>query len=69
MMSPMQYKVSLLLSGGFSGMVTWFCCFPADTLKTRMQTQPPNCNKTIGDLAMEIYRTRGVFGLYRGIHI
>ena len=68
-MPSLQYKISLLLCGGFSGVVTWTLCFPADTLKTRVQTQPTNCTKSLFTLASEIYRARGILGLYNGIHV
>lgn len=37
-MSSNQVSLRLFLGGGFSGMATWFICYPADHLKTRLQT-------------------------------
>ena len=35
-LSPQQVKMRMFLGGGFAGMVTWFVCYPADHLKTRL---------------------------------
>ena len=37
-LQPSQVKLRLFLAGGFSGMITWFVCYPVDTLKTKLQT-------------------------------
>ena len=37
-LQPYQVKLRLFLSGGFSGMLTWFVAYPIDTLKTKLQT-------------------------------
>ena len=39
--SGWQKNVSLLLAGGFAGQTTWLICYPADFLKTRLQTAKP----------------------------
>ena len=37
-MTDPQVKLRIFVSGGFAGVFTWFFCYPADTLKTRLQT-------------------------------
>ena len=45
--SDLAVKLRLFCSGGFAGMMTWTVAYPADTLKTRLQTQPQDCTKSM----------------------
>jgi solute carrier family 25 carnitine/acylcarnitine transporter 20/29 len=38
-MSDSQVALRQFLSGGIAGMITWTAAFPADTIKTRLQSE------------------------------
>jgi len=58
-----------MLSGGVAGVTTWCFCYPADFLKTRLQTAQPGDNRGVWKLASEIYREKGILSMYKGIHV
>ena len=65
-----QRNLALSMSGGIAGIFTWLFCYPADTLKTKLQTAGPNCNKSAFGIAVEIYTAQGgLLRLYRGVHV
>jgi hypothetical protein len=55
-----------LLGGVLSGISYWTAFFPADTVKSLMQTRPDYGDRTFTDVFKAIYRSEGVAGLYRG---
>ena len=61
-------KVGVFFAGGFAGCTTWLLCYPADFLKTRLQTSE-GCNKGLFRLAADIYREKGLMRMYKGIHV
>jgi len=65
------------LSGAFAGAAYNLVCFPADTIKSTMQTEaelrpaPAGITgpRSFGTVAKELYRARGLPGLYAGCGI
>lgn len=60
------------VAGASAGISYNFLFFPADTIKSRMQTlppPPPGVNRTFLSEGMSIWRQHGVQGLYRGCGI
>lgn len=62
-----------MLSGALAGMAYNFLFYPADTVKSKMQTgelTPPHVRKpTFWTVGQELWRTHGMKGLYRGCGI
>jgi solute carrier family 25 (mitochondrial carnitine/acylcarnitine transporter), member 20/29 len=54
----------LQLAGGLSGMAYWTAFFPADTVKSCMQTEPALAQKGFFATFGHIYRTHGLRALY-----
>ena len=51
-------------------MLTWTVCYPADFLKTRLQTMKPEHGRvSLFNLALDIYNERGFLSMYKGIHV
>ena len=52
-----------------TGMAYWSAFYPADTVKTEMQTRDAGsgASKSFFSTFRDIYRTSGVRGLYRGL--
>ncbi|KAI8808321.1 mitochondrial carrier domain-containing protein [Cladochytrium replicatum] len=66
----------LMLSGALAGMAFNGVLFPADVVKSRMQTEEifekgvrEGAKRTFGQAMRELYRAEGVRGLYRGFGI
>ncbi|CAK7204433.1 mitochondrial ornithine carrier protein [Sporothrix eucalyptigena] len=61
------------LAGATAGMSYNFLFFPADTIKSRMQTTPlggaPTLRRTFWDEARALYKQAGIRGFYRGCGI
>lgn len=55
-----------MLAGAMAGVGYWTIPFPADTVKTKIQTAPPGVKMKFWPTLMEIVRKEGVPGLYRG---
>lgn len=55
-----------MFSGSCAGVAYWSANFPADTIKSRVQTDPALAQRTPLDLARTIAREEGVGALYRG---
>mmetsp|Transcript_28183 Transcript_28183/g.32437 ORF Transcript_28183/g.32437 Transcript_28183/m.32437 type:complete len:323 (+) Transcript_28183:62-1030(+) len=59
-----------LLGGALAGVAYWTAFYPADTVKSRMQTQPEHLSaggtSSFFQTFLSMYRTDGVRGLYRG---
>lgn len=47
---PGLQSAAQLFAGGFAGTTTWIICYPADFLKTRLQTAEPGCSKGVFQL-------------------
>jgi hypothetical protein len=66
---PKSWQV--ILAGGTGGMGYWGAFYPADTVKTEMQTVSSNgkggASSTFMESFRNIYRTRGISGLYAGL--
>lgn len=62
--------VSTLTAGSLSGIAYWTAFFPADTVKTVMQTrQLAGADVSFTRCFAEMYRAQGIRGLYRGYGI
>mmetsp|Transcript_11107 Transcript_11107/g.34060 ORF Transcript_11107/g.34060 Transcript_11107/m.34060 type:complete len:302 (-) Transcript_11107:30-935(-) len=59
---------ALMLSGGLAGVSYWALVYPADLIKTRIQTDSDVNPRYRGvlDCARQLYREGGLRGLYRG---
>ena len=49
--STIRSKLSFSLAGGLAGVSTWALIYPADFLKTRLQTAKPGCKLGVFSLA------------------
>jgi hypothetical protein len=49
-----------------SGIGYWTAFYPADTVKTMIQTNPDHSGKGFVQTLMEVYKEKGIRGLYRG---
>lgn len=59
-----------MVSGAVAGMSYNFIFFPADTIKSKMQTgELTNIKPTFMDVGKELYKAHGLKGLYRGCGI
>ena len=69
--SKSEVSLALMMCGGFSGQTYWLLSYPADFLKTRLQTAAPTpgCKKSMITIAREIFRENGLIRIYRGIHV
>lgn len=55
-----------LLGGALSGVGYWTAFFPADTVKSMIQTNPDHYDKGFIETLIKVYQKEGVRGLYRG---
>jgi hypothetical protein len=55
-----------LLGGAMAGIAYWTAFYPADTVKSAIQTNPDFAKKSFGETFMSMYRNEGYAGLYRG---
>lgn len=55
-----------MIGGSCSGFSYWTVFFPADTVKSRIQTNVLAKNKSFKDVFVMIYKNEGIKGLYRG---
>lgn len=55
-----------MIAGSCSGFSYWTIFFPADSVKSRMQTDMSAQNKKFLQVLKMVYRTEGIRGLYRG---
>lgn len=58
-----------MCSGALAGMMYNFMFFPADTIKSKIQTGELNTRPTFMNVGRELYRARGLKGLYSGCGI
>jgi solute carrier family 25 carnitine/acylcarnitine transporter 20/29 len=57
---------AILVAGGVGGTVFWAANFPADLVKTRLQTRRTTTPVSLSSVVKEVYRTDGLRGFYRG---
>lgn len=55
-----------MLAGACAGVSYWTIPFPADTVKSRIQTAPPGVKLNFWPVLFDIVRKEGVAALYRG---
>jgi hypothetical protein len=70
MSSAFAGESATFFAGGFSGIAAWALAYPADTIKTYLQTLPlatPAHERTIAHAARTIVIERGVSYFYRGL--
>jgi len=68
------HGIYLLFAGGTAGSLAWFCSYPLDVVKTRLQTQPdifPPKYSGIIDCAIQIYKEEsgGLRGFSKGLFV
>jgi len=56
-------RMSEIISGGIAGVLSWACILPVDVVKSRIQY---GFKGTMKDCAMDIIRTDGIKGLFKG---
>jgi hypothetical protein len=59
--------VQLMAAGSFAGASGWALAFPADVIKTRMQSTPGGAELSIRRAASLVYAEHGSRGFYRGV--
>lgn len=55
-----------LLGGALAGVMYWTAFYPADTVKSLIQTHPEHAGKGFMETLVAVYRSEGLRGLYRG---
>ena len=55
------------MSGGFAGQVAWAASMPVDVIKSIIQTQTKKTS--LIQTVLEVFRSRGIRGLYYGIEV
>jgi len=55
-----------MLAGGTAGVAYWTAFFPADVVKSKIQTDPTLQKESFVKVMKLIYRTKGIRGLYAG---
>ena len=55
-----------LLGGAMAGVAYWTAFYPADTVKSHIQTNPLHADQNFIQTFNYVYRTEGLRGLYRG---
>lgn len=68
-LSKGQTALRKFVAGGLAGVVTWTIAFPADTIKTKMQTAKQGDNASTMQVFAKVVRQEGFLSLYRGIHV
>lgn len=63
---PLAWKA---LAGASAGVAYWLVPFPADTVKSKLQTDPAFANRPFLEVFGAVLRKEGVRGLYRGVGI
>eukprot|EP01061_Rhynchopus_euleeides_P038263 TRINITY_DN65721_c0_g1_i1.p1 TRINITY_DN65721_c0_g1~~TRINITY_DN65721_c0_g1_i1.p1 ORF type:complete len:240 (+),score=82.89 TRINITY_DN65721_c0_g1_i1:68-721(+) len=59
------YGFSEFNAGGLAGVVSWFCCAPIDTIKTRIQAS--RTKMSVSAATQSIYAEAGLRGFARGL--
>jgi len=55
-----------LLGGAAAGVAYWTAFYPADTIKSQIQTHPQHANRGFLEMFAMLYKSEGLAGLYRG---
>ncbi|KAL6047969.1 Solute carrier family 25 member 22 [Balamuthia mandrillaris] len=67
---PQSETTSVLLAGAIAGITFWLSCFPADVIKSTLQTdasyKPDRKYKGILDCTRQIFRREGLLGFWKG---
>jgi len=58
---------AVIAGGGCAGVTYWFCIYPFDTVKSRIQTM--SIQEPFSRIFIQEYNRRGFSGLYRGIGV
>mmetsp|Transcript_7129 Transcript_7129/g.10771 ORF Transcript_7129/g.10771 Transcript_7129/m.10771 type:complete len:288 (-) Transcript_7129:55-918(-) len=61
-----EYMYRVAAAGSIAGFAYWSAFFPADVVKTRMQTEAQYRHFTFSRAIQEVYREGGIRGLYKG---
>jgi hypothetical protein len=61
-LNPLNY----MFAGACSGATYWTAFFPADTVKSRVQTNVALQSQPFSKIFIDIFRAEGMKGLYRG---
>lgn len=56
-----------VVAAGVGGIVGWLPCYPVDVIKSRMQVVPQGTYKTWIHCGLDLYRTEGRRGMYKGL--
>jgi len=62
-LTPIMHRTT---TGALAGVSYWTAFYPADTVKSYMQTNPQLLRKGFLTTLKDIYRQEGIRGLYRG---
>lgn len=57
---------AVLVAGGLAGCANWAAGIMPDVLKSRFQTAPPGKYNGVKDVFVDVMRTEGIRGMYRG---
>eukprot|EP01041_Mallomonas_annulata_P010401 gene10401-21686_t len=64
-------QIAIPIAGGLSGAIGWFISFPLDCIKSNIQGHSPDVlmksKQKMMKVAMMLYRTQGIAGLYQGL--
>lgn len=55
-----------LLGGAAAGVAYWTAFYPADTVGSQMRANPTFASRKFMEIFMEVYKSQGIKGLYRG---
>mmetsp|Transcript_893 Transcript_893/g.920 ORF Transcript_893/g.920 Transcript_893/m.920 type:complete len:137 (-) Transcript_893:124-534(-) len=68
-LSRFSLMIRKMLAGGLAGVVSWTFGYPWDMVKSIQQTHRGPNRLHAFTVAREIYKVRGIFSIYRGLHI
>jgi len=57
---------TMFVSGGIAGVVAWGVTYPADVVKSKMQTQALGQSESVWKFFSKVLQTEGIPGFYRG---
>jgi len=60
--------IAIPLAGGLSGASAWFFSFPLDCIKANIQGKPLTKKYPMIQVALNIWKTKGLAGFYSGIY-
>eukprot|EP01038_Epipyxis_sp_PR26KG_P004277 gene4277-6057_t len=59
--------ITIAISGGSAGAIGWFISFPLDCIKSNIQSSSANERKSALETGSQLFRTKGILGLYSGV--